>query len=61
VFVTDELYAFGREVGARALGLESWPEIDVDTGHPSLHGVAEEHVAAALLAGCGADVVEQRE
>jgi formimidoylglutamate deiminase len=57
VFSTEELYGFGRDVGARALGVESWPQIDVDTGHPSLRGVDREHVAAALLAGCGADVV----
>jgi len=61
VFSTEELYGFGRDLGARALGLESWPEITVDTGHPSLRGVDEEHVTAALLAGCGADVVALRE
>lgn len=57
VFSTGELYAFGGEVGARSLGLGSWPEIDVDPGHASLRGVAPEHVEAALLAGCAADVV----
>jgi formimidoylglutamate deiminase len=57
VFSTDELYSFGREVGARSLGLESWPELQVDLGHRSLAGVASEHVSAALIAGCGADVV----
>ena len=57
VFSTDELYAFGRDVGARALGFDSWPGIAVDSTHPSLHGVDPEHIAAALLAGCGADVV----
>jgi formimidoylglutamate deiminase len=57
VFSTDELYTFGGEVGARSLGLESWPEIEVDLDHRSLAGVAPEHVSAALVAGCGADVV----
>jgi formimidoylglutamate deiminase len=57
VFSTDELYAFGGEVGARSLGLQAWPEIDIDLGHHSLAGVASEHVSAALVAGCGADVV----
>jgi formimidoylglutamate deiminase len=57
VFSTDELYSFGRDVGARSLGLESWPELQVDLGHRCLAGVAPEHVPAALVAGCGADVV----
>jgi formimidoylglutamate deiminase len=57
VFASEELYRFGGEQGARALGVESWPGIEVDLGHRSLSGVAEGHVRAALLAGCGADVV----
>ena len=31
--------------------------LEVDRAHRSLDGVADEHVPAALLAGCGADVV----
>jgi formimidoylglutamate deiminase len=57
VFSTDELYAFGGEVGARSLGLDSWPETEIDLGHRSLAGVARDHVQAALVAGCSADVV----
>jgi len=57
VFTTDELMRFGSEEGARALGLESWPEIDVDLGHRSLAGVARADTPAALVAGCGAEVV----
>jgi formimidoylglutamate deiminase len=57
VFTTEELLRFGGEVGARSLGLEKWPEIEIDLGHRSLAGVARDHVPAALLAGCGADVV----
>lgn len=57
VFSTDELYAFGSDVGARSLGLESRPDIAVDLRHRSLRGVADEHVRAALVAGCGADVI----
>ena len=45
------------EVGARSLGLESWPEVEIDLGHRCLSGVALQHVPAALVAGCGADVV----
>jgi formimidoylglutamate deiminase len=57
VFSTDELYSFGSEIGARSLGLESWGEIEVDLGHHSLAGVEAAHIRAALVAGCGADVV----
>ncbi len=57
VFSTDELYAFGRDVGARSLGLDAWPEIEIDLGHRSLRDVDFEHVPAALIAGCAADVV----
>jgi formimidoylglutamate deiminase len=57
VFSTEELYAFGGEVGARALGLDAWPDIEVDLGHPALAGVDRDHVPGALVAGCAADVV----
>ena len=57
VFSTDELWQVGGDNGARALGIDDRPSIEVDLDHPSLDGVAEEHVAAALVAGCGADVV----
>ena len=57
MFATDDLWEIGGEVGARSLGLQAWPEIDIDLGHRSLAGVASEHVSAALVAGCGADVV----
>ena len=57
VFTTDDLWAIGGAHGARALGLESWEEIEIDTGHRSLHGVEREHLRAALVAGCSADVV----
>ncbi|MFO7571802.1 MAG: amidohydrolase family protein [Gaiellaceae bacterium] len=56
VFATDELLAFGSDVGARSLGLEAWPEIEVDLGHPALAGVAREDVAGALISSCGGDV-----
>jgi formimidoylglutamate deiminase len=57
VFTTAELLRFGSEVGARSLGLDQWPEIEVDLGHRSLAGVGREDLPAALVAGCGADVV----
>jgi formimidoylglutamate deiminase len=57
VFSTDELWEIGGANGAAALGIDGWPEIAVDTGHASLDGVGGEHVRAALVAGCGAEVV----
>jgi formimidoylglutamate deiminase len=57
VFSTEELYRFGSEQGARSLGIEEWPGIEVDLGHPALAGVDPEHVLAALVAGAAADVV----
>jgi formimidoylglutamate deiminase len=57
VFSTEELYAFGGELGARSLGLSAWPDIEILLGHPSLHDVPPDHLPAALIAGCGADVV----
>jgi formimidoylglutamate deiminase len=57
VYPTEALLEIGAASGARALGLDSWPGIEVDLGHGSLAGVAEEDVPAALVAGCGADVV----
>ena len=57
VFSTDELYAFGSEFGARSLDLAHTSEIEVDLAHDSLRDVRGEHVRAALIAGCAADVV----
>ena len=57
VFDTDALWAIGGTNGARALDVASWATIEIDCGHPSLDGVAPEHTPAALVAGCGGDVV----
>jgi formimidoylglutamate deiminase len=57
VLSTDELWEIGGDNGAAALGLDTWDGIEVDTAHRSLEGVAAEHLRAALLAGCAADVV----
>ena len=57
VFSTEELWAIGAGNGARSLGLERWAEIQVDLDHASLAGVEHDHLQAALVAGCGADVV----
>ncbi len=60
VFTTEELLRFGSELGARALGIDAWRSIGVDLGHRSLSGVSRDDVPAALLSGCGADVVVKR-
>ena len=57
VFDTDALWAIGGENGARSLGLDAWSDVEVDLGHRSLDGVASQHLRAALVAGCSADVV----
>jgi formimidoylglutamate deiminase len=51
-----ELLRFGTEFGAAALGVERWPEAEVDLGHRSLAGVEREDVPATLVFGCAADV-----
>jgi len=57
VFGTERLLCFGADEGARSLGLESWPPIEIDLEHRSLAGVERADVFDALVAGCGADVV----
>ncbi len=57
VFSTDELLGIGSAEGAVALQLESIAPVEVDLAHRSLAGVAGEHVEAALIAGCSADVI----
>jgi formimidoylglutamate deiminase len=57
VFTTERLLCFGADEGARALGLERWPDVRVDLEHPSLRGVAAEDVLEALVSSCGADVL----
>ena len=53
----ETLLCFGADEGAAALGLEAWPEIEVDVEHRSLRGVDRADLLDALLAGCSADVV----
>jgi formimidoylglutamate deiminase len=59
IFTIDELYRFGGELGAGALGLETRPAIEIDLEHRALVGVEREDVPGALLAGCGGDVVKE--
>ena len=59
VISTDALLEFGSDEGAAALGLESWPDAQIDLDHVSLRGVAEADVLDALVYGCGADVLRK--
>jgi formimidoylglutamate deiminase len=56
VIPVEQLLEIGSAGGARALGLEAWPEVDIDLAHRSLAGVEPADVPAALVHGCGADV-----
>jgi formimidoylglutamate deiminase len=55
VFAVDDLLAIGSAGGAKALGIESWPDVAVDLGHPQLAGVDDWR--SALIAGCSAEVL----
>jgi formimidoylglutamate deiminase len=57
VFGTERLLCFGADEGGRSLGLERWPEIEVDLEHEALRGVDAADVFDALLSSCAADVV----
>ena len=57
VLSTDDLWEIGGASGAAAIGIDAWDGIEVDLDHRSLDGVAPDHLRAALVAGCGADVV----
>ena len=56
VIATSSLLCFGADEGAAALGLERWPDVEVDLEHPSLAGSEDGDVHAALVFGCSADV-----
>ena len=56
VITVSTLLCFGSDEGAAALGVESWPDSEVDLEHPSLAGIDDGDVHAALVFGCSADV-----
>jgi formimidoylglutamate deiminase len=60
VIGVSSLLCFGSDEGAAALGLTSWPEVEVGLEHPSLAGVEPGDLHAALVAGCGSEVFENR-
>jgi formimidoylglutamate deiminase len=53
----ETLLCFGADEGAAALGLDAWPEIEIDPDHQSLRGLARADLLDALVFGCSADVV----
>jgi formimidoylglutamate deiminase len=59
VLSVDALLAIGADEGAASLGLERWPEIEIDGSHPQLRDVDEP--LCALIHSCSADVVRSRE
>ena len=56
VIPPDALLRIGASEGAASLGLEAWPDAEVDLEHRSLAGLDESDVRAALVFGCAADV-----
>jgi formimidoylglutamate deiminase len=55
VLSVSTLLCSGADEGAAALGVESWPDVEVDLEHPSLAGVDAGDVHAALVFGSAAD------
>jgi formimidoylglutamate deiminase len=56
VISCESLLSFGSDEGAGALGLDQWPETQIDVEHPQLDGVDERDVFSALVFSCSADV-----
>jgi formimidoylglutamate deiminase len=56
VISPDTLLCFGADEGAAALGLEAWPDAEVDLEHPSLAGLDDSDTFGALVFGCSAEV-----
>jgi formimidoylglutamate deiminase len=57
VLPPSELLEIGSSEGAKALGLDGWPGIEVDLTHVSLRGVDRKGIEPALVLGCAADVI----
>jgi formimidoylglutamate deiminase len=57
VIRVGDLLCVGADEGAAALGLERWGDVTVDLEHPSLRGVDEGDLPAALVFGCSAEVL----
>jgi formimidoylglutamate deiminase len=57
VFAVDALLDIGSAGGGQALGLDEWPDVEVDVDHPQLARVQDWR--NALVAGCSADVLRK--
>src|SRR5438067_2191024 len=57
VVSVERLLCYGADEGAGALGLERWADATVDVEHPSLRGLEDADVFAALVFGCSAEVL----
>ncbi len=57
VISVDTLLSIGSVEGAAALGLETWPDAEVDVAHVQLRGVDEGSLYDALLFSCTGDVL----
>ena len=55
IFAVEALLSIGSHEGAAALGLATWPTVEVDTAHSELTGVDDP--LRALVASCSADVI----
>jgi formimidoylglutamate deiminase len=53
----ETLLCFGADEGAAALGLDSWPEIEIGQDHPTLRGLERADLLDALVFSASADVV----
>jgi formimidoylglutamate deiminase len=56
VIPPQSLLAIGSSAGAKAIGIDEWPDVEVDLGNRSLLGVERGDIPAALVHGCGPDV-----
>jgi len=59
IIPVDSLLSIGTDEGAAAIGLDAWSDIEIDLEHPSLRGIDNEDVFAALVAGCSAEVIKR--
>jgi formimidoylglutamate deiminase len=57
IYDVETLLRFGADEGAASLGIESWPEIEIDPEHPSLRGLDPAELLDALVFSGSSDVV----